>query len=56
MMNVYSSNTFYPKLWTGSDGEKSLVPKDEGKGIMISFFSQGNLVLDLIGMISQMLI
>ena len=37
MTNVYSSNTFYPKLWTGPDWEKLLVPKDEGIGIMISY-------------------
>ena len=29
---------FSPKLWTGTNGETLLIPKDEGIGIMISAF------------------
>ena len=38
MMNLYSSNTFSPRSWTGPDGKILLIPKDEGTGIIISDF------------------
>jgi len=30
--------TFTPKAWTAPDGQKSMIPKDEGLGVMISAF------------------
>ena len=35
-MNVYSRNTFSPKLWKCPDWETLLIHKYEGVGIMVS--------------------
>ena len=34
---------FSPRSWTGPDGETLLIPKDEGIGIMISYFQSREL-------------
>jgi hypothetical protein len=35
---IFKQFTFTPKAWTAPDGQKSMIPKDEGLGIMISAF------------------
>jgi DNA-binding transcriptional regulator YhcF (GntR family) len=35
---IFKQFTFTPKAWTAPDGQKSMIPKDEGLGVMISAF------------------
>eukprot|EP00978_Attheya_sp_CCMP212_P043359 scaffold281372_cov41-Attheya_sp.AAC.1 len=35
---IFKQFTFTPKAWTAPDGQKSMIPKDEGLGILISAF------------------
>jgi hypothetical protein len=35
---IFKQFLFLSKMWTGPNGERPLVPKDEGAGIMISAF------------------
>jgi hypothetical protein len=35
---IFKQFTFTPKAWTAPDGQKSMIPKDDGLGVMISAF------------------
>jgi hypothetical protein len=35
---IFKQYSFTPKAWTSPDGEKPIIPKDEGLGVMISAF------------------
>ncbi len=35
---IFKQFSFTPKAWTAPDGQKSMIPKDEGLGVMISAF------------------
>jgi hypothetical protein len=35
---IFKQLTFTPKAWTAPDGQKTMIPKDEGFGVMISAF------------------
>ena len=35
---IFKQYTFTKKAWVGPNGEKMLIPKDDGQGIMISAF------------------
>ncbi len=33
---IFKQFSFTPKAWTAPDGQKAMIPKDEGLGVMIS--------------------
>ena len=35
---IFKQFLFVSKMWTGPNGERPLLPKDEGAGVMISSF------------------
>ena len=35
---IFKQFTFMPKAWTAPDGQKAMIPKNEGLGVMISAF------------------
>ena len=35
---IFKQFSFTPKAWTAPDGQKAMIPKDEGLGVMISAF------------------